>query len=106
MQEEEARARKAREEEAAAMEFEKWKGEFSVDAEGTTENEVQDGNQGLLSDFVDYIKVLITRVLFFSIRCSFNGKPANAEVFTIGKKKKEKTQRNYWFEPQKSINFK
>lgn len=90
MQEEEARARKAREEEAAAMEFEKWKGEFSVDAEGTIENEVQDGNQGLLSDFVDYIKVLITRVLFFSIRYSFNGKPANAEVFTIGKKKKKK----------------
>lgn len=60
MQEEEARARKAREEEAAAMEFDKWKGEFSVDDEGTTENEVQDGNQGLLSDFVDYIKVLIS----------------------------------------------
>ncbi|XP_050369550.1 DDRGK domain-containing protein 1 [Argentina anserina] len=54
--EEEAKAQKAREEEAAALEFEKWKGEFSIDAEGTTENEVQDGHQDLLSDFVDYIK--------------------------------------------------
>lgn len=54
--EEEAKAQKAKEEEAAALEFEKWKGEFSVDAEGTTENEVQDGSQDLLSDFVDYIK--------------------------------------------------
>ncbi|KAL6548341.1 hypothetical protein OROGR_008762 [Orobanche gracilis] len=54
--EEEAIARKAKEEEAAALEFEKWKGDFSVDAEGTTENEVQDGSQGLLFDFVEYIK--------------------------------------------------
>ncbi|KAF5949423.1 hypothetical protein HYC85_011416 [Camellia sinensis] len=54
--EEEAKARKAKEEEAAALEFEKWKGEFSIDAEGTTENEVQDGSQGLLFDFVEYIK--------------------------------------------------
>lgn len=51
-------ARKAKEEEAAALEFEKWKGDFSVDAEGTTENEVQDGSQGLLFDFVEYIKVV------------------------------------------------
>lgn len=58
MQEEEAKAQKAKEEEAAALEFEKWKGEFSVDAEGTTENEVHDGNQDLLSEFVEYIKVL------------------------------------------------
>ena len=50
-------AQKAKEEEAAALEFEKWKGEFSVDGEGTTENEVQDGSQGLLFDFVEYIKV-------------------------------------------------
>ncbi|KAL6205549.1 hypothetical protein ACLB2K_022807 [Fragaria x ananassa] len=54
--EEEAKAQKAREEEAAALEFEKWKGEFSIDAEGTTENEVQDGHQDLLSTFVEYIK--------------------------------------------------
>ncbi|XVE50555.1 hypothetical protein DITRI_Ditri01bG0172100 [Diplodiscus trichospermus] len=54
--EEEAEARKAKEEEAAALEFDKWKGEFSVDAEGTTENEVQDGTQDLLSNFVEYIK--------------------------------------------------
>ncbi|KAI5642388.1 hypothetical protein M9H77_00306 [Catharanthus roseus] len=56
MLEEEAKARQAKEEETAALEFEKWKGEFSVDAEGTTENEMQDGGQGLLSNFVDYIK--------------------------------------------------
>lgn len=56
MLEEEAKAQKAKEEEAAALEFEKWKGAFSVDAEGTTENEVQDGSQGLLFDFVEYIK--------------------------------------------------
>ncbi|XP_019251759.1 PREDICTED: DDRGK domain-containing protein 1 [Nicotiana attenuata] len=54
--EEEAKARQAKEEEAAALEFEKWKGEISVDAEGTTENEIQDGSQGLLFDFVEYIK--------------------------------------------------
>lgn len=54
--EEEAKARQAKEEEAASQEFDQWKGEFSVDAEGTTENEVHDGNQGLLFDFVEYIK--------------------------------------------------
>lgn len=52
----------------AALEFEQWKGEFSVDAEGTTENEVQDGSQGLLFDFVEYIKVLYCDLLVpFSI---------------------------------------
>ncbi|KAF0931479.1 hypothetical protein E2562_004601 [Oryza meyeriana var. granulata] len=56
LMEEEARARKAKEEEAAAMEFEKWKGAFSVDAEGTTESEAQDDGQGLLYNFVEYIK--------------------------------------------------
>ncbi|KAG2631177.1 DDRGK domain-containing protein 1-like [Panicum virgatum] len=54
--EEEARARKAKEEEAAALEFEKWKGAFSVDDEGTTESEMQDDGQGLLHNFVEYIK--------------------------------------------------
>ncbi|XP_019089044.1 PREDICTED: DDRGK domain-containing protein 1-like [Camelina sativa] len=53
--EEEEKARQAKEEEAAALEFDKWKGEFSVDAEGTTE-EAQGENQDLLSDFVEYIK--------------------------------------------------
>ncbi|KAK9674379.1 hypothetical protein RND81_12G228800 [Saponaria officinalis] len=53
--EEEAKARQAKEEAAAASEFEKWKGAFSIDAEGTTENETQE-NQDLLSDFVEYIK--------------------------------------------------
>lgn len=62
MQEEEAQARKAKKEEAAALEFEKWKGAFSVDAEGTTENELQDGSQDLLSNFVEYIKVLLSSV--------------------------------------------
>ncbi|PIA50691.1 hypothetical protein AQUCO_01200128v1 [Aquilegia coerulea] len=52
----EAMARKAKEEEAAALEFDKWKGEFSIDAEGTTENELQDESRGLLFDFVEYIK--------------------------------------------------
>lgn len=58
IQEEEAKARRAKEEEAAALEFEKWKDAFSVDAEGTTENEIQDGGEGLLSNFVEYIKVV------------------------------------------------
>lgn len=53
--EEEAKARQAREEAAAALDFEKWKGEFSIDAEGTTENDAQE-NQDLLYDFVEYIK--------------------------------------------------
>lgn len=65
IQEEEAKAQKAREEEAATLEFEKWKGEFSVDAEGTTENELQDGKQDLLSDFVEYIKVMLSSALIF-----------------------------------------
>lgn len=56
MLEEEAKARQAKEEETAALEFDKWKGEFSVDAEGSTGNDLQDGNQDLLSDFVEYIK--------------------------------------------------
>ncbi|KAG8081257.1 hypothetical protein GUJ93_ZPchr0007g5535 [Zizania palustris] len=56
LMEEEARAQKAKEEEAAALEFEKWKGAFSVDAEGTTESETQDAGQGLLHNFVEYIK--------------------------------------------------
>ncbi|KAJ8443780.1 hypothetical protein Cgig2_029685 [Carnegiea gigantea] len=53
--EEEAKVRQAREEAAAALEFEKWKGEFSIDAEGTTENDAQD-SKDLLSEFVEYIK--------------------------------------------------
>lgn len=64
-------AKKAKEEEAAALEFEKWKGEFSVDAEGTIENEVQDGGQDLLSHFVEYIKVAFSSLsvrLLLSLR--------------------------------------
>lgn len=54
--EEEARALKEKEEEAANAEFEKWKGAFSVKEEGTAEEEMHDGGQGLLFDFVEYIK--------------------------------------------------
>ncbi|CAH9087901.1 unnamed protein product [Cuscuta epithymum] len=54
--EEEIKARQAKEEEAAAHEFEKWKSAFSVDAEGTTESDIQDESHGLLYDFVEYIK--------------------------------------------------
>lgn len=54
--EEEARALKEKEEESANAEFEKWKGAFSVKEEGTAEEEMQDGGQGLLFDFVEYIK--------------------------------------------------
>lgn len=57
-QEEEEKNRQAKQEEAAALDFEKWKGEFSVDAEGTVESEVQDGGRDLLSEFVEYIKVV------------------------------------------------
>nr|AFK42342.1 unknown [Medicago truncatula] len=53
--EEEAKAQKAREEEAAALEFDKWKGEFSVDDEGTLEEE-QDKTEDSLTNFVEYIK--------------------------------------------------
>ncbi|MED6191623.1 hypothetical protein PIB30_001901 [Stylosanthes scabra] len=61
--EEEAKAQKAREEEAAAIEFEKWKGEFSVDDEGTLEEE-QDGTEDLLSNFVEYIQVILSCVFY------------------------------------------
>ncbi|KAI0497871.1 hypothetical protein KFK09_021109 [Dendrobium nobile] len=54
--EEEALARRAKEEETAALEFDKWKGEFSVDAEGTTASENQEETQGLLNNFVEYIQ--------------------------------------------------
>jgi hypothetical protein len=54
--EEEAKAQKEKEEEAANAEFEKWKGAFLVKEEGTAEEEMQDGGQGLLFDFVEYIK--------------------------------------------------
>ncbi|CAA7405618.1 unnamed protein product [Spirodela intermedia] len=56
LMEEEALAKKIKEEEAAALDFEKWKGEFSVDAEGTTGDDIQNGGLDLLSDFVEYIK--------------------------------------------------
>ncbi|KAH9325634.1 hypothetical protein KI387_005812, partial [Taxus chinensis] len=54
--EEAAKAQKAKEEEAASADFERWKDAFSVDTEGTAEEEMQDGGQGLLFDFVEYIK--------------------------------------------------
>ncbi|KAG6546850.1 hypothetical protein Mapa_011703 [Marchantia paleacea] len=54
--EEEAAQQKLREEEAANAEFDKWKNAFSVDTEGTQEQDVQEEGQGLLNDFVEYIK--------------------------------------------------
>lgn len=57
IKEEEAKAQKAKEEEAATLEFEKWKGEFSVDDEGTLE-EVEDSTEDLVANFVEYIKVI------------------------------------------------
>lgn len=57
MQEEEARAQKLKEETAANVEFEKWKGAFSVETEGTLAEE-EAKVEGLLNDFVDYIKVI------------------------------------------------
>lgn len=45
-----------------ALEFEKWKGEFSVDEEGTLE-EGQDSNQDLVANFVEYIKVILCHLL-------------------------------------------
>lgn len=49
----ERQARQAAEEKA---ELDKWQGMFSVEAEGTVEADAQEGSQGLLQDFVDYIK--------------------------------------------------
>lgn len=59
LQEEAAREQKAKEDEAANEEFDKWKSAFVVDTEGTVENDVQEESQGLLFDFVEYIKVVI-----------------------------------------------
>lgn len=57
------------EEEAAASE---WKGEFSVDDKDNLE-EVQDGNQELLADFVEYIKVIFFAVpMRLSLSLIFN----------------------------------
>jgi len=58
-QEEAAQEQKAKEEQAANEEFDKWKSAFVVDTEGTVENDVQEESQGLLSDFVEYIKVVV-----------------------------------------------
>ncbi len=51
------------------MEFEKWKGAFSVDAEGTTESDTQDDGQGLLHNFVEYIKVLLFYFFVKTVMC-------------------------------------
>jgi hypothetical protein len=56
-QEEEAARQKLKEEEAAAAEFDKWKSAFSVEVEGTEEKDAGEEGQGLLNNFVDYIKV-------------------------------------------------
>lgn len=54
--EEAAQEQKAKEEQAANEEFDKWKSAFVVDTEGTVENDVQEESQGLLFEFVEYIK--------------------------------------------------
>lgn len=41
-----------------AAELEKWKDLFSVETEGTVEEDVKEESQGLLNQFVEYIKVL------------------------------------------------
>lgn len=61
MQEEAAREQKAREEQAANEEFEKWKSHIVVDTEGTLED-TEKQTQGLLVDFVEYIKVVILTI--------------------------------------------
>jgi len=48
------------------LEFDKWKGEFSVDDEGTLEEE-QDKTEDLLTNFVEYIKVIFCFVLSISL---------------------------------------
>lgn len=57
-QEEEARLQRLKQEEAANAEFEKWKDAFTVDNEGTMEDETKESG-GLLHDFVEYIKVVL-----------------------------------------------
>ena len=58
-------------EKVVALAFEKWNGDFSVSAEGTIKSKVLDGNQVLLSNFVEYIKVSFSlvgnrlRIFFF-----------------------------------------
>ena len=69
MQEEAAREQKAKEEEAANAEFDKWKSAFVVDTEGTLENDVQEESQGLLLNFVEYIKVRSSGAAVFSWGC-------------------------------------
>jgi hypothetical protein len=69
VQEEAAREQKVKEEEAANAEFDKWKSAFVVDTEGTLENDVQEESQGLLLDFVEYIKVRSSGPAVFSWGC-------------------------------------
>lgn len=56
------------EEKAVALYFEKCQGEFSIDARGTTANDIQDGLQVLLSNFVKVVKV----VVYFYVALSYN----------------------------------
>ncbi|EFJ23839.1 hypothetical protein SELMODRAFT_442759 [Selaginella moellendorffii] len=53
--EEELKMQKEKEEVAAVEEFDMWKGSFSVDTEGTSGENTQEG-QSLINDFVDFIK--------------------------------------------------
>jgi hypothetical protein len=56
-QEDEAAAKKRAEEAAAEAEYEKWRGAISTEAEGTVEQDAQEESQGMLGEFVEYIKV-------------------------------------------------
>eukprot|EP00249_Psilotum_nudum_P008577 c21376_g1_i1 orf=246-1148(-) len=54
--EEESRAQREREEAVANAEFDKWKDAFTVETEGTLEQELEEESRFLLNKFVDYIK--------------------------------------------------
>lgn len=82
-QEERAREREAKEQEAATLEFEKWKGDFSVEEEGTVENESGDGSQNLLANFVDYIKAFRYPFSNSSLHCFFLRRNTNAYLWKI-----------------------
>eukprot|EP00244_Chara_vulgaris_P008338 TRINITY_DN3249_c0_g1_i1.p1 TRINITY_DN3249_c0_g1~~TRINITY_DN3249_c0_g1_i1.p1 ORF type:complete len:333 (-),score=97.60 TRINITY_DN3249_c0_g1_i1:408-1406(-) len=54
--EEEVAEQRRIEEEQAQAEYAQWKGAFTLETEGTVENDVAEQSQGLLQEFVDYIK--------------------------------------------------
>ncbi|GBG71433.1 hypothetical protein CBR_g8852 [Chara braunii] len=54
--EEELAEQRRIEEEKAQAEYAQWKGAFALETEGTVEDDVAEQSQGLLQEFVDYIK--------------------------------------------------